>query len=70
MKTFFWRPLQKNCVAASLETLREDGSHVRNKQAVWKLLSKISRTAPVQNVSVISVPSYLADQELPTASTM
>ena len=70
MKTFFWRPLQKNCVAASLETLREDPTvRVRNKQAVWKLLSKISRTAPVQNVSVISVPSYLADQELPTAST-
>ena len=38
----------KICVAASLETQREDPTaRVRDKQAVWKLLSKISRTAPV-----------------------
>ena len=37
----------KICVAASLETLREDPTvRIRDKQAVWKLLSKISRTAP------------------------
>jgi len=37
----------KNCVAASLETLRDDpAARVRDKQAVWKLLSKISRTTP------------------------
>jgi len=54
VETFFlvamkenWRPSQKNCVAASLETLREDPAVcVHDKQAVWKLLSKISRTAP------------------------
>ena len=38
----------KICVAASLETLREDLTvRVRDKQAAWKLLSEISRTAPV-----------------------
>jgi len=37
----------KICVAASLETLREDLTVcIRNKQAAWKLLSEISRTAP------------------------
>ena len=30
-----------------MKTLREDPSvRVRDKQAIWKLLSKISRTAP------------------------
>ena len=34
-------------VAASLETLREDPTvRFRDKQAVWKLLSEISRTSP------------------------
>jgi len=38
----------KICVVASLETLREDPTvRIRDKQAAWKLLSKISRTAPV-----------------------
>jgi len=38
----------KICVAASLETLRDDLTvRVRDKQAAWKLLSEISRTAPV-----------------------
>jgi len=38
----------KICVAASLETLRGDPAiRVRDKQADWKLLSEISRTAPV-----------------------
>jgi len=38
----------KICVAASLETLREDPTvRVLDKQATWKLLSEISRTAPV-----------------------
>ena len=54
MKTFFfWSPrrkigaLRKICVAASLETLREDLTvHIRDKQAAWNLLSEISRTAP------------------------
>ena len=37
----------KNCAVASLETLREDPTvRIRDKQAAWKLLSKISRTAP------------------------
>jgi len=37
----------KICVAASMETLCEDPTvRVPNKQAVWKLLSEISRTAP------------------------
>ena len=37
----------KICVAASLVTLHEDPTvRVRDKQADWKLLSKISRTAP------------------------
>jgi len=54
VKTFFGRhegkleTFAKICVAASLETLREDPTvHVRDKQADWKLLSEISRTAPV-----------------------
>ena len=37
----------KICVAASLETLHEDLTvRIRDKQAAWKLLSKISRTTP------------------------
>jgi len=37
----------KICVAALLEILHEDPTvHVRDKQADWKLLNKISRTAP------------------------
>ena len=37
----------KICVVASLETLREDPTvRIRDKQAAWKLLSEISRTAP------------------------
>ena len=55
MKTFFFgrhegklETFAKICVAASLETLREDLTvRVRDKQAAWKLLSEISRTAPV-----------------------
>ena len=54
LKTFFFgrhegklETFAKNCVAASLETLREDPTvRIRDKQAAWKLLSKISRTAP------------------------
>ena len=45
-----WSLSQKIFFGASLETLREDPTvRVRNKQAVWKLLSKISRTAPAAN---------------------
>ena len=64
LKTFFFgrhegklETFAKNCVAASLETLREDPTvRVRNKQAVWKLLSKISRTAPaLYNINFIGV---------------
>jgi len=41
----------KICVVPSLETLREDPTvRIRDKQASWKLLSKISRTAPGGNV--------------------
>jgi len=37
----------KICVAASMEILRKDPTVcVCDKQAVWKLLSEISRTAP------------------------
>jgi len=37
----------KICVVASLETLREYPTvRIRDKQAAWKLLGKISRTAP------------------------
>jgi len=37
----------KICVVASLETLRKDPTiRICDKQAAWKLLSKISRTAP------------------------
>ena len=37
----------KICVAASLDTLRKDPTiRVCDKQAAWKLLSEISRTAP------------------------
>jgi len=37
----------KICVVVSLETLREDPTvRIRDKRAAWKLLSKISRTAP------------------------
>ena len=37
----------KICVVASLETLREDPTvRIHDKQAAWKLLSKMSRTAP------------------------
>ena len=55
MKTFFFfgrhegklETFAKICVVASLETLREDPTvRIRDKQAAWKLLSKISRTAP------------------------
>ena len=43
-----WRPSQK---FVSLETLREDLTvRVRDKQAAWKLLSEISRTAPDSDV--------------------
>ena len=61
---FFWSPrrkigdLRKNCVVASLETLREDPTvRIRDKQAAWKLLSKISRTAPeyLQATSLIQI---------------
>ena len=55
---FFWSPrrkigqLCKICVAALLETLREDPTvRVHDKQAVWKLLSKISRTTPVCHIT-------------------
>ena len=45
----------KICVAASLETLREDPTvRVHDKQAVRKLLSEISRTAPVCCIPLIS----------------
>ena len=54
MKTFFFdrhkgklETFAKICVAASLETLSEELTvRVHDKQASWKLLSKISRTAP------------------------
>ena len=54
MKTFFFgrhegklETFAKICVAVSLEALREDLTvRVRDKQAAWKLLSEISRTAP------------------------
>jgi len=53
VKTFFFgrhegklETFSKICIAASLETLHEDPTVcVRDKQAVWKLLSEISRTA-------------------------
>ena len=55
MKTFFFfgrhegklETFAKICVVASLETLREDPTvRIRDNQAAWKLLSKISRIAP------------------------
>ena len=59
VKEMQWRPFifrrhegkletfAKICVVASLETLHEDPTvRIRDKQAAWKLLSKISRTAP------------------------
>jgi len=56
VKTFFFffgrhegklKTFAKICVVASLETLHEDPTvRIRDKQAAWKLLSKISRTAP------------------------
>ena len=62
MKTFFFgchegklETFAKICVAVSLETLCEDLTVcVRDKQAAWKLLSKISRTAP-ECMSVVSL---------------
>ena len=54
MKTFFFfgrnegklETFAKIWVAASLETLREDLTiRICDKQAAWKLLSEISRTA-------------------------
>ena len=56
MKTFLWSPRRKigdfrknlyECVAVSMKTVCEDPTvRVRDKQAVWKLLSEISRTTP------------------------
>jgi len=53
VKTFFGHhegkleTFAKICVAASLETLREDPTvRVCDKQVVWKLLSEISKIAP------------------------
>jgi len=44
----------KICVVASLETLREDPTvRIRDKQAAWKLLSKISRTAPAKVFNLV-----------------
>ena len=63
MKTFFFffgrhegklETFAKICVAASLETLRKDLT-VRDKQAAWKLLSEISRTAPVSGTACFSI---------------
>jgi len=56
VKTFFFgchegklETFAKICVAASLETLCEGLIvRIRKKQAAWKLLSKISRTAPTR----------------------
>ena len=55
MKTVFFghhegklETFAKICVAASLETLREDLTvRVRDKQAAWKLLSEISIEPPL-----------------------
>ena len=53
----------KICVVASLETLREDPTvRIRDKQAAWKLLSKISRTAPgpdYQGVLIFQVSLHI-----------
>ena len=58
MKTFFFgrhegklETFAKIFVAVSLETLRKDLTvhAMPQQQAVWKLLSKISRTTPVAN---------------------
>jgi len=59
VKTFFFfgrhegklETFAKIYVVASLETLREDSTaRIRDKQAAWKLLSKISKTAPVPGI--------------------
>ena len=64
----FWSPrrkiggLHKICVAVSLETLREDPTvRVRDKQAVWNLLSEISRTAPGEKMMYeLKLPKFRA----------
>ena len=69
MKTFFFfgrhkgklETFAKICVAASMETLREDPTvRVRDKQAVWKLLSEISRTAPAMHAWIMRCIELLA----------
>ena len=60
MKTFFLAAMKetfaKICVVASLETLREDPTvRIRDKQAAWKLLSKISRTVPGLEYSGVAI---------------
>ena len=73
MKTFFWSPrrkigdLRKNlCCSITGNSARRSHrtctAKVCNKQAVWKLLSKISRTTPGSSTGVLTLKQHIDDE--------